>query len=98
MAWQGVARLWALLLLYTAAVFWFGTAEDPKQAARRASGQPAALLARQVESLRRLQVWCSGRRLSLIFSSDYYLAMYGTGRRFKAALEPRACSRQPGSS
>jgi NNP family nitrate/nitrite transporter-like MFS transporter len=29
--WQGVARLWALLLLCTAAVFWLGSAEDPKQ-------------------------------------------------------------------
>ena len=43
--WQGVARLWALLLLCAATVFWLGSAEDPKQAARRAAGQPVALLA-----------------------------------------------------
>jgi NNP family nitrate/nitrite transporter-like MFS transporter len=55
--WQSVARLWALLLLCAAAVFWLGSAEDPEQAARRAAGQPAVLLARQVEPLRRLRVW-----------------------------------------
>jgi NNP family nitrate/nitrite transporter-like MFS transporter len=58
--WQGVARLWALLLVCTAAVFWFGSAEDPEQAARRAAGQPAQLLARQVEPLCRLWVWRFG--------------------------------------
>jgi len=58
----------------------------------------AALLAWQVEPLRRLQVWRSGPRLSLVTPLDYYSAIYGRLRRFKAALEPGACSRQPESS
>jgi len=39
--WQGVVRLWAVLLVGAAAIFWVGSTEDPKQAARRASGEPA---------------------------------------------------------
>jgi NNP family nitrate/nitrite transporter-like MFS transporter len=71
--WQGVARLWALMLLCTAAVFWLGSAEDPKQAARRAAGEPAALLKRQIESLRRLQVWRFG--LYYFFAFGGYVAL-----------------------
>ena len=71
--WQGVARLWALMLLCTAAVFWLGSAEDPKQAARRAAGEPAALLKRQIEPLRRLQVWRFG--LYYFFAFGGYVAL-----------------------
>ena len=71
--WQGVARLWALMLLCTAAVFWLGSAEDPKQTARRAAGEPAALLKRQVEPLRRLQVWRFG--LYYFFAFGGYVAL-----------------------
>jgi hypothetical protein len=53
--WQGAARLWALLLVWTAVVFWLDSAEDPGQAARRA----AARLAIQVEPLRRLRASAS---------------------------------------
>ena len=71
--WQGVARLWALILLCTAAVFWLGSAEDPKQTARRAAGEPAALLKRQIEPLRRLQVWRFG--LYYFFAFGGYVAL-----------------------
>ena len=71
--WQGVARLWALMLLCTAAIFWLGSAEDPKQAARRAAGEPAALLKRQIEPLRRLQVWRFG--LYYFFAFGGYVAL-----------------------
>ena len=93
--WQGVARLWALLLLGTAAVFWLGSAEDPTQAARRASGQPAALLARQVEPLRRLQVWRFGLYYFFVFGGyvalsvwlpRYLMAVYGLDIRVAAAI------------
>jgi NNP family nitrate/nitrite transporter-like MFS transporter len=67
-SWQTVARLWALLLLVMAALFWVGTTEDPEQVSRRASGIPAAPLTRQIEPLRRLQVW----RFSL-----YYFVTFG---------------------
>ena len=71
--WQGVARLWALMLLCTAAIFWLGSAEDPKQTARRAAGEPAALLKRQIEPLRRLQVWRFG--LYYFFAFGGYVAL-----------------------
>jgi NNP family nitrate/nitrite transporter-like MFS transporter len=93
--WQGVARLWALLLLCTAAVFWLGSAEDPEQAARRAAGQPAALLKRQIEPLRRLQVWRFGFYYFFAFGGyialsvwlpRYLIAVYGLNIRLAAAI------------
>ena len=93
--WQGVARLWALLLLCAAAVFWLGSAEDPKQVARRASGQPAAQLASQVEPLRRLQVWRFGLYYFFVFGGyvalsvwlpRYLMAVYGLDIRVAAAI------------
>src|SRR5215471_20070995 len=93
--WQGVARLWALLLLCAATVFWLGSAEDPKQAARRATGQPVALLARQVEPLRRLRVWRVGLCYFFTFGGyvalsvrlpRYLIAVYGLDIRTAAAI------------
>ncbi len=84
--WQGVARLWALLLLATAALFWLGSSEDPEQTSRRASRQPAAPLARQVEPLRRWQVWRFGLYYFFVFGGyvalsvwlpHYLVAVYG---------------------
>jgi MFS transporter, NNP family, nitrate/nitrite transporter len=93
--WQGVARLWAVLLLCAAAVFWLGSAEDPKQTARRATGEPAALLARQIEPLRRLQVWRFGLYYFFAFGGyvaltvwlpRYLIAVYGLDIRMAAAI------------
>ena len=93
--WQGVARLWALMLLCTAAVFWLGSAEDPKQAARRAAGEPAALLKRQIEPLRRLQVWRFGLYYFVAFGGyvaltvwlpRYLIGVYGLDIRMAAAI------------
>jgi len=55
------------------------------QSPKKKSVLGAALLARQVEPLRRLQVWRFGRRLSLVFPLDYYLEMHVTRRRFKSS-------------
>ena len=93
--WHSVARLWALLLLCAAAVFWLGSAEDPKQAARRAAGQPVARLASQVEPLRRLQVWRFGLYYFLAFGGyvaltvwlpRFLMAVYGLDIRVAAAI------------
>jgi MFS transporter, NNP family, nitrate/nitrite transporter len=93
--WQGVARLWALLLLLTAAVFWAGSAEDPAQASRRASMQPAVPLAQQIEPLRRLQVWRFGLYYFFAFGGyvalslwlpHYLVAVYGLDIRMAGAL------------
>jgi len=94
-SWQGVARLWALLLLVMAAVFWLGSTEDPEQVSRRASRQPVAPLSRQVEPLRRLQVWRFGLYYFFTFGGyvalsvwlPYYLvAVYGLDIRMAGAI------------
>ena len=66
--WQTVARLWAFLLLVMAALCWVSTTEDPEQASRRLSGIPPKPLTKQIQPLRRLQVW----RFSL-----YYFVTFG---------------------
>ena len=93
--WQGVARLWALLLLGAATVFWLGSAEDPKQAARRAAGELAPRLASQVGPLRRLQVWRFGLYYFFAFGGyvaltvwlpRYLIGVYGLDIRMAAAI------------
>ena len=93
--WQGVARLWALLLLATAAVFWLGSTEDPEQASRRASGQPATPLVTQIEPLRRLRVWRFGLYYFFAFGGyvalsvwlpHYLVAVYGLDIRVAGAV------------
>ena len=93
--WQGVARLWALLLLSVAAIFWLGSIEDPKQMARRASGEAASPLVTQVEPLRRLQVWRFGIYYFFAFGGyvalsvwlpRYLMAVYDLDIRVAAAI------------
>jgi MFS transporter, NNP family, nitrate/nitrite transporter len=93
--WQGVARLWALLLLIMAAVFWLSSAEDPEQASRRVSRQCAGPLAGHIEPLRRLQVWrfslyyffAFGGYVALsVWLPHYLVAVYGLDIRLAGAL------------
>lgn len=66
--WPAVAKIWALGLAVTAIVFWFATADDPIQRARRAERRPAVSLKQQLAPLKNLQVW----RFSL-----YYFFAFG---------------------
>ena len=93
--WQSVARLWAVLLLCAAAVFWLGSAEDPRQAARRATGEPVTGLATQIGPLRRLQVWRFGLYYFFVFGGyvaltvwlpRYLIAVYRLDIRMAAAI------------
>ena len=93
-SWQGVARLWAMLLLVAAGIFWLGSTEDPEQRSRRASRQPAAPLASQVRPLRRLQVWRFGLYYFFAFGGyvalsvwlpHYLVAVYGLDIRLAGA-------------
>jgi NNP family nitrate/nitrite transporter-like MFS transporter len=93
--WQSVARLWALLLLGAAAVFWLGSVEDPEQQARRAAGEQATKLRGQVKPLRRLQVWRFGLYYFHAFGGyvalsvwlpRYLIAVYGLDIRTAAAI------------
>ncbi|MGH6794649.1 MAG: MFS transporter [Methylocella sp.] len=66
--WPMVAKVWAAALVVMAAIFWFTTADDPVQRARRAGGLPAVTLRHQLAPLANLQVW----RFSL-----YYFFVFG---------------------
>ncbi|MGH6851900.1 MAG: MFS transporter [Methylocella sp.] len=66
--WPMVARFWAAALVGMALIFWFTTADDPVQRARRAGGLPPVTLRQQLAPLANLQVW----RFSL-----YYFFVFG---------------------
>ncbi len=66
--WPAVAKIWAAALVVMAAIFWFTTADDPIQRARRAGGLPTANLRQQLAPLANAQVW----RFSL-----YYFFVFG---------------------
>ncbi|MVS97571.1 MFS transporter [Devosia marina] len=55
--WQSVAVVWAAALVVMAAVFWFGTEDDPVIARRRAEGYTPKSLASEFAPLRNVQVW-----------------------------------------
>jgi NNP family nitrate/nitrite transporter-like MFS transporter len=91
----GVARLWALLLMSIAAIFWLGSVEDPEQAERRRTGASAAPLSSLIEPLRRLRVWRFGLYYFFAFGGyvalsvwlpRYLIAVYGLDIRAAAAL------------
>ncbi|ACA19978.1 major facilitator superfamily MFS_1 [Methylobacterium sp. 4-46] len=66
--WKAVAQIWALGLVVTALVFYFGTADDPDLAARRRAGASPEPLWAMLAPLANLQVW----RFSL-----YYFFVFG---------------------
>ncbi|MGB6176400.1 MAG: nitrate/nitrite transporter [Methylocella sp.] len=66
--WPAVAQIWATALAVIALIFWFTTADDPVQRARRARRLPAVTLRQQLSPLANVQVW----RFSL-----YYFFVFG---------------------
>jgi MFS transporter, NNP family, nitrate/nitrite transporter len=66
--WPAVAQVWASALAVMALIFWFTTADDPVQRARRTQGLPAVTLRQQLAPLANAQVW----RFSL-----YYFFVFG---------------------
>jgi len=66
--WKMVAIVWAIALLVMAAIFWFGTRDDPQLAARRAAGEKPEPISAMLEPLKNVQVW----RFSL-----YYFFVFG---------------------
>lgn len=66
--WPAVAQVWATALAAMALIFWFTTADDPVQRARRTHGLPAVTLRQQLAPLANAQVW----RFSL-----YYFFVFG---------------------
>jgi NNP family nitrate/nitrite transporter-like MFS transporter len=66
--WKMVADIWALALVITAVVFWFGTKDDPELQKRRAAGRKPEPMSAMLAPLKNLQVW----RFSL-----YYFFVFG---------------------
>lgn len=66
--WPAVVQVWASALAVMALIFWFMTADDPVQRARRAQGFPAVTLCQQLAPLANARVW----RFSL-----YYFFVFG---------------------
>jgi MFS transporter, NNP family, nitrate/nitrite transporter len=66
--WPAVVQVWASALAVMALIFWFTTADDPVQRARRAQGLPAVTLRQQLAPLANARVW----RFSL-----YYFFVFG---------------------
>ncbi|MBL8675171.1 MAG: MFS transporter, partial [Rhodospirillales bacterium] len=66
--WKTVAEIWAGALVVMAALFWFGTKDDPLLAERRRTGARPEPMSAMLEPLRNVQVW----RFSL-----YYFFVFG---------------------
>ena len=66
--WPVVAQAWAGALLLMAAIFWFGTRDEPSLLARKAAGAAPEGFRAQLEPLRDMRVW----RFSL-----YYFFVFG---------------------
>lgn len=90
-----MARLWALLLLATAAVFWVASHEDPHQALRRAAGHPPSSFMSQSEPLSHVRVWrfglyyffaFGGYVALLVWLPHYLIAVYGLDIRVAGAF------------
>ena len=66
--WTTVAQVWAVALLVMAAIFWFGTEDDPSHQERLARGARAPSWREQLKPISNQQVW----RFSL-----YYFFVFG---------------------
>ena len=66
--WHAVAQIWGAALLLMAAIFWFGSEDEPMLKARRISGAKPDSFIKQLEPLKNIQVW----RFSL-----YYFCVFG---------------------
>jgi len=67
-AWQGVAQVYAVVMVVAAVLFFLFTKDDPDTAARKQSGEAHVPFLKQLEPLKNLQVW----RFSL-----YYFFVFG---------------------
>lgn len=84
--WEMVANLWALALVVMAAVFWFGTKDDPELLKRRADGRKPEPMSAMLAPLGKLQVWRFSLYYFFVFGGfvalalwlpRYYVGVYG---------------------
>lgn len=74
--WQGTARIYAVVMVVAAILFYLVTEEDPITRARRAGGHTGASLQEQLAPLRYLQVWRFGLYYFFVFGAFVALASY----------------------
>ena len=84
--WENVAKIYALVLLLMAFVFWFVTEEDPVTKARKQRGEKVKPALMQIEPLMHLRVWRFATYYFFVFGGyvalalwlpRYYMGVYG---------------------
>lgn len=75
-SWQGVARIYAVVMAITAVAFYLFTKEDPAVAARRADGKLRPTFLEQLEPLRNQQVWRFALYYFFVFGGFVALALW----------------------
>jgi MFS transporter, NNP family, nitrate/nitrite transporter len=74
--WPVVAQVWATALAVMALIFWFTTADDPVQRARRGQGLPPVTLRQQLAPLANAQVWHFSVYYFFVFGGFVALALW----------------------
>lgn len=74
--WPIVAQVWAWALVVMAAVFWFGTKDEPSLAARCKEGRKADDFLQQLEPLRDARVWRFSLYYFFVFGAFVALALW----------------------
>ncbi len=102
--WENVARIYSLILLVMALIFWFSTEEDPSTKKRKQKGEEIRPTLMQLEPLKHLRVWRFATYYFFVFGGyvalalwlpRYYMGVYGL--EISTAGMLAACYALPGS-
>lgn len=103
-SWQGVVKIYSVVLLLTAIVFWFTTKDSPALLSLKKSRQKSPGLLKQMQPLKNVQVWRFSLYYTFVFGAfvalvlwlpHYYINVYGLD--LKTAGLFTACFALPGS-
>ncbi len=104
LGWQGVAKVYAGILLGMAILFFLVTKNDPVIQARKQTGAKAPSMSEQLKPLKNLQVWRFALYYFFVFGAyvalalwlpRYYMGVYGLEIQVAGMLS--ACYAMPGS-
>ncbi len=76
LGWQETAKVYSIVLVIMAVIFFLVTKEDPATARRKASGQKARSTLLELEPLRNLQVWRFALYYFFVFGGFVALALW----------------------
>lgn len=74
--WHAVAQVWAAALVMVAIIFWFVTDDDPVLKSRLKTGTPPETFMKQLEPLKKLQVWRFSLYYFFVFGAFVALALW----------------------